>query len=213
MKTLKAKLLWMARQLGYVPMDGLHYNEWNTKYLYLYDLYRKIENVEGDIVECGVERGHTLVALSIFVQREKKGRKVYGFDSFEGFPEPLEVDSSPRNPQKGELSVTSLNMVTKLAQKAQVSIPTLVKGFFCDTIPHFKIDKIAFLHIDADMYEGYHDALKLSDKVSKGGIIAFDEYNRPNWPGAKKAVDDFIAKTGETLNKDKHSGKYYVIKS
>jgi len=56
----------------------------------------------------------------------------------------------------------------------------------------------------------------LYDKVKPGGVIAFDEYmdgiTHVNFPGAKMAIDEFFADRSFNLKRDKHYGKYYVMK-
>lgn len=211
MKKIKAIVMQSLYALGYTPTRGLNYKQWSNKYLYLYDLFKKIEHVDGNIVECGVAYGESLMALAIYAKREGRNRKVYGLDSFMGFPEPMEIDDSPRNPQAGEFKDAKMYRVQTLADKVGVEVE-LIKGFLSDTVHEVANQKIAFLHIDVDLYEGYRDALTLYPYVQKGGIIAFDEYGTTNWPGATKAVDDWLASVNEKLNYDEISGKYYIVK-
>ena len=64
--------------------------------------FKKIEQLEGDIVECGIGRSRSLVILSSLLINSSCKRTLYAFDSFEGFPEPTEEDLSKRNPKKGD---------------------------------------------------------------------------------------------------------------
>ena len=51
-------------------------------------------------------------------------------------------------------------------------------------------------------------------RVTSGGVILFDEYNDPPWPGCNKAVDEFLADKPETLQeieRDNHV-KYFIRK-
>jgi asparagine synthase (glutamine-hydrolysing) len=51
------------------------------------------------------------------------------------------------------------------------------------------------LHVDGDWYESVKVCLEsLYDKVSPGGVIQFDDY--AHWAGARKAVDEFLARRG-----------------
>jgi O-methyltransferase len=98
------------------------------------------------------------------------------------------------------------------ALKEQV---TLVKGFFSNTLPKCGIPSIVMLHIDADLYDAYKVVLEcLYPKVAIGGVIALDEYDDRSWPGATKAVDEFLNhKEGEfVMHKDSVTGKYYIVK-
>ena len=82
--------------------------------LYWDSFFKKIHSVDGDIVECGVGRGRSLItilSLNLFYSelRTEKPRSVYALDSFEGFPDPSPEDHSPRNPKKGEWSASPNN--------------------------------------------------------------------------------------------------------
>lgn len=74
-------------------------------------------------------------------------------------------------------------------------------GYFDKTLPLFKKDesrKIAFLHLDADLYSSTKIVLdSLKDQITKGTIIVFDEYfNYPGWEqGEFKAFQEFIKET------------------
>lgn len=189
-------------------------------FLYFANRYTQIATVEGDLVECGVGKGRTMLYLTFLSLKEEKGRKVWGFDSFEGFPEPAKEDDSPRNPKKGDWSDTSMELV--LGQLKRAGVPKeyvtsnvqLVKGFFPETFKQYDSSPIAILHVDVDLYQSYVDVLRFFyPMVSKNGLILFDEYDEPKWPGAKQAVDEFLKEQGQTLQFDASAHKYFVVKS
>ena len=204
---------------------------WMREFRYFLKLYYLYKGTTGDIVECGLGEGNTFAMLAYLIGSEtSQKRTLWGFDSFEGWPEPTPWDASPRNPQKGEWRINE-EMVQKRFEDSGIykEFPGLdiriTKGFFNQTLPHFPARQIAFLHIDADLYPGYRDALtNLFPKVAIGGIVAFDEYKRfPNrseygygtiekWPGCTKAVDEYFANRPEQLHYDEETGKYYVVK-
>lgn len=189
--------------------------------LYFHERYQTITGRAGDIVECGIGYSRTFQILACLLKRENNAkRKLYGFDSFEGFPEPTVEDTSPRNPKKGEWKVLSpaqlyrilglLRLDTFFVQ-SQIKI---VEGFFDDTLPQTDIKKIALLHLDVDLYQSYKTCLEqLFPKVVKGGVVLFDEYASPKWPGARKAIDEYFKNTPERLQKDAETGKYFLIKA
>lgn len=207
---LRYALLKILERFGYYYPKRLQYKHL-VRYFYFHDLYREIEDVPGDIVECGVAYGESLIVWATLAKQEEKGRKVYGFDSFEGFPEPSAHDTSERHAKKGEFGDARMNLVRSMLQKASVPMPTLVKGFVEDTAKTYD-GTIALLHIDVDLYEGYKAVLEhLFDKVAPGGIVAFDEYRDPHWPGATKAVDEFL-KGRYPVQKARYVNKYYIVK-
>lgn len=207
---------------------------WMRQFRYFLHLFNIYKEITGDIVECGVGEGNTFSMLAYLIGSESQTtRTLWGFDSFEGWPEPTQWDASPRNPQRGEWSVGEEVTLERL-KKSGIShqFPNLkiqiVKGFFNKTLPCFPDHPIAFLHIDADLYSGYHDALtNLFHKVAVGGVVAFDEYRfyskRPaydhgtieKWPGCTKAVDEYFTGRPEQITRysePKSYPKHYVIK-
>jgi len=183
-------------------------------------LFNKISDIDGDVVECGVGNARDLVMLACFIEQERKNRTLWGFDSFEGFPEPTQEDKSTRNPKKGEWKVMEQEMVSKILARAYIdenfihSGIKIVKGFFDESLPRSEVQNIAFLHLDVDLYESYKTCLKeLFPRVVRGGVILFDEYgDTVKFPGAKKAIDEYFKNTSYTILQEAIYGKYYVIK-
>lgn len=206
---------------------------WMRQFRYFAWLYDWIKTVPGDIVECGLGEGNTFAMLAYLLGSEvMRHRKLWGFDSFEGWPEPTQFDASPRNPKKGEWKVSE-EMVTRRLEESELyrafpDLPSRIeirKGFLKDTLPLFPDRRIAFLHIDVDLYEGYRDALQyLFPKVSPNGYVVLDEYRefpkRPEygngaiekWPGCSKAVDEYFQNRSEKPHLDIESGKYHIVK-
>ena len=93
----------------------------------------------------------------------------------------------------------------------------VTKGYFEDTLPSSKVEKIALLHLDVDLYGSYKTCLnELYHKVVPGGVILFDEYKQKDtqqvFPGAAKAIDEFFANKPETMEYDSRHEKYFTIK-
>src|SRR5262252_2227698 len=65
------------------------------RFLSMYEIFKLVLAVQGSIVECGVYRGFGLMTwakLSAILEPENTGRRIYGFDTFEGFPTVCEKD-------------------------------------------------------------------------------------------------------------------------
>jgi len=212
----------MLKIFGYElhPLYSLPlHNRLLKSFSYFNFIYPKIADIDGDIVECGVGKGRTLLYLCHLDLNEGKNRRIWGFDSFNGFPEPVDFDDSPRKPKKGDWSDTSIDLILGQLKRAGIDKNfvndkvKLVKGFFPTTFKYYNGQPIAILHVDVDLYQSYKDVLDyFYPFVVKGGLIMFDEYNEPKWPGATKAIDEFISKTGHTLQKYPQTKKYYIIK-
>ena len=193
------------------------------RFLYYQRLFHLARACEGDVVECGIGRGQTLVMWAALVHDEGDHRHLWGFDSFEGFPMPTLEDASPRNWRQGEWAVSTPTTIRDLFVRAGYSAEwfrayvTLIKGFFADSLQLYSGGPIALLHLDVDLYESYRECLtKLYDKVAPGGVIAFDEYMGTfeyiNAPGARRAIDEFFSERGVCIQRDAIFGKYYALK-
>ncbi len=206
---------------------------WMRQFRYFLEIYRKIKDVPGHVVECGLGEGNTFAMLAYLIGSEGHLplRELHGFDSFRGWPKPSPYDASPRNPTEGEWRVSE-EMVKIQLKESRIfdEFPNLIieiqKGFLSETLPHFPRWPIAFLHLDVDLYPGYCDGLEyLFPLVVPGGIVAFDEYKEfPNtaeygwgkiekFPGATKAIDDYFRDhPGQTIQYWPETKKYFLIK-
>lgn len=183
-------------------------------------LIEKTRDVSGDIAECGVFRGHSLVPMAIYVKQQRLGKMLYGFDSFEGFApsvvEDLELGgTNDEYKQPGVMNDTSYDLVAGKIRTFRLDHVTLVKGFFDATFPAFSSHAFSFVHLDCDAYAAYRECLEFFyPRLASGGIISFDEYNDPPWPGCNKAVDEFLADKPEKLEVIALNNyeKYYFVK-
>jgi hypothetical protein len=172
--------LQVVRSSRIEPIVGYHYTD-VQRFLYFNRLFNLIHTVEGDVVECGVWRGQSLLWWAIFVKEELRGRKLWGFDTFEGFPDPPAEDRSQRNVRRGQLSDTSLPYITRRLLRAGIDQPfltsqvTLIPGLFQDTLSKYRGSGIALLNLDVDLYDSYRTCLEqLYPKVVPGGVVIFD---------------------------------------
>ena len=185
-------------------------------------LFEKISNINGDVVECGIGFGTSFLCLAWISHVGKKERTVWGFDSFEGFPEPSIFDQSPRNLKKGQWAVSDVKGIYDLLKgrmepsyvKENVNI---VKGFFDKSLKEYKGESVVFLHLDVDLYASYKTTLEYFwPKMAKGGVVVFDEYKQSevliNFPGAKKAIDEFFGEMKKEIQWDRSADKYYIFK-
>lgn len=177
-----------------------------TRFLALYEIFKRILPVKGSIVECGVNRGYGLMAwakLSAVLEPVNLTRRIYGFDSFAGFPSVGEGDrTGPKweTAKAGGLHADSYDELLKLIDLydrdrflGHIAKVELIKGDATETIPRFVADHphlvISLLFMDFDLHEPTKVALRsFVPRMPKGAIIAFDELDNPLWPGETLAV-------------------------
>jgi len=139
----------------------------------------------GMVLEFGVGSGTSINHIA----NQMLGRRVYGFDSFEGLPE----DWRPGFP-RGTFRASAPEVLDNIE---------LIVGWFDQTLPDFVADKdaepVALLHVDCDLYSSTRTIFKfLGDRIQPGTIIVFDEYfNYPEWRGHEfRAFQEFVAARG-----------------
>ena len=179
-----------------------------TKMLTRYEIFKKVLHMKGSVVECGVFRGAGLMSWALFsdmMEPVNLMRRIYGFDTFQGFPDVSGKDKNQlRNPKVGDLTANvyeELQEIIKAYDKnrflGHVEKIRLIKGNASKTIPEFVKDNqhlvVSLLFLDFDLYEPTKVALEhFLPRMPKGAIIAFDELDNPIWPGETVALLDSI---------------------
>lgn len=180
-----------------------------TRFLAQYEIFKRILGVKGSIVECGVFRGGGLSAwmkLSAILEPVNLTRRIYGFDTFAGFPSVSETDGQGlgANVKQGNLYSNSYEELGELIRiydsdrfLGHVDKVHLIKGNAVKTIPDF-VEKnkhlvVSLLFLDFDLYEPTKVAIEhFYNRIPKGGVIAFDELDNPLWPGETAAMLECI---------------------
>lgn len=179
-----------------------------TKFLACYEIFKKVLGVKGSIVECGVYRGFTLMSWALFssiLEPANLTRRIYGFDTFGGFPDVSTKDKNKfRKASTGDLAADSYEELSQIISNydnnrflGHINKVELVKGPAEQTIPEFIKDNphllISLLFIDFDLYSPTKAALEhFVPRMPKGSVIVFDELDNPIWPGETLALLDSL---------------------
>jgi len=179
--------------------------------------YVERHEIPGAVLECGVWRGGSMLAVAHTLLRlGATDRDLYLFDTFAGMPPATERDVRLSGEHADELLTGEGpgpmawarpgNFVATLADVekgfAGVAYPKervhFVPGRVEDTVPDRAPDEIAILRLDTDWYESTkHELTHLYERLSPGGVLIIDDYG--TWQGSKEATDEFLDKTGEPL--------------
>ena len=193
---IKKNQVWNAENIFYLKSN----TERISKLIYQYEIYKKIVEIPGDIIECGVYKGASLIRFLTFrdILENYNSRKVWGFDIFGKFPK-KNLDKFDKAFvkyfEKEGGSGINLDELNQILKEKKFSNFELIKGPIEKTLPIFckknLSKKIALLHLDLDVYEPTKLSLNILYKnISKGGIILIDDYNQVI--GANKAIDEFL---------------------
>ena len=180
----------------YVPRQDI------THFLTKYELFKKILDVEGSIVELGVLLGGGLMSwahYSSIFEHVNYRRKIIGFDTFSKFPPGSKYDDL-KHLAKNKLYPSSLEDIQKAIDLYDLNrflpfLPKvqLVKGNIKKTVPKYLKENphtiVSLLYIDTDIFEPAKVAIEnFLPCMPKGSIIAFDELNDKEWMGETIAV-------------------------
>jgi len=174
------------------------------RFLALYEIFKLALPVKGSVVECGVFKGFGVMSwakLSAMLEPENLTRRIYGFDTFAGFPSISDRDANPvAAPHDGALFADSYEELQSLiAQYDQdrflghVNKVQLIKGNVVETVPAFLESNphliVSLLFLDLDLYEPTQVALRhFLPRMPRGAVLAFDELDNPMWPGETLAL-------------------------
>ena len=145
-------------------------------------------SIRGMALEFGVASGTTLDIIAAELGSRKDITVVAGFDVFSGLPETWRTGFP-----KGLFEQDTI---------PEVPGAQIVPGLFEDSLPGFlkgHHEKLAFLHLDADLYSSTVTVLDLvADRLAVGTVIVFDEYfNFPGWRNHEyRAWTEFVTRTG-----------------
>ena len=186
--------------------DFMKYHESSARFLYMKNFAKWIneQNLEGSVAECGVNTGDS----AKFINEYFPNRKLYLFDTFEGFAEQdIKAEQKLNNDEflngqfnkVGLFSGTEEDFVMKKMTYPENVI--IKKGYFPDSAEDIN-DKFCFVNLDMDLYQPMLAALHFFwDKVIEGGCIVLHDYFHPKLPGVAQAVADFEKERNIKLHK------------
>jgi O-methyltransferase len=166
--------------------------------------------IPGEIVECGVWLGGSMMAVARTLCRMRESsRDLYLFDTFEGMTDATEKDRNYRGKDAagllaraggksadiwavGPLAAVQRNMTSTGYPAERIHYKV---GRVEDTLPREAPGQIALLRLDTDWYESTrHELVHLYPRLAPGGVLIIDDYG--HWEGAKRAVDEYIQAQG-----------------
>ena len=175
--------------------------------------------IPGALVECGVWRGGSVLAMILTLQRlGVADRDIYLYDTFEGMTAPTKHDVSAFEADAmstwkkaeargerpwsslfaeqffGEIEIRQLLMATNYPSERI----HLVRGPVEHTLPRTLPKSVALLRLDTDWYEStLHELEHLYPQLAPGGVLIIDDYG--HWKGCRKAVHEYFNRPGNKL--------------
>lgn len=157
------------------------------------------KEVAGDVVEFGCFVGESSKYIRMMLDNKISNKQLYVYDSFEGLPELGDYEKNT-GWKPGTLKTTEEILIENFKNNGLLP-PIITKGWFRD-IPKSRIpEKISFGFLDGDFYESIYDSLEqVFDRLSTGSVLVFHDYERPDLPGVKAAVVEYLSKNRQQDN-------------
>ena len=189
---------------------GLYLTSKNfSRLLFFYEIYKKIVNMHGIIIEFGTRWGQTISILSslrgIF-EPFNRTRKIVGFDTFRGHAGMSEQDGSNQNCEDGAFTVPSdyenhlekiLTFQERLNPISHIKKFELIKGDVVQTLPVY-LEKhpetiVSLAIFDMDIYTPTKAAVEIIQPyLCKGSILVFDDLVDSVFPGETAALREVM---------------------
>ncbi len=181
--------------------------------------------IRGAIVECGVWRGGSMLAIAhTLIEMGVTDRDLYLFDTFESMPPPgtddVDVwgtpaasfyDAALAHPGYAYLPQEEIHDLLVATGYPDERLH-FVKGLVEETIPDAAPETIALCRLDTDWYESTaHEMAHLYPRIVPGGVLIVDDYG--HFMGAKRAVDEYLEKENLAvlLNRIDFTGRLIVV--
>ena len=199
-----------------------------SRLLFMNDLYKKIIDVHGIVVEFGVRWGRNLALFESFrgmYESFNHRRKIVGFDTFEGFPSVHAKDGKSDIASMGAYATTEkyedylakvLDYHEKESPLSHIKKYQLIKGNAVTEVRRYLKQNpetiIAFAYFDFDIYEPTKKCLEaIKGHLTKGSIIGFDELNSHDFPGETIALKEVFGLDAYKIIRSPHSVQSYIV--
>ena len=163
-------------------------------------------NLHGDYFEFGLYRGASFSAAQTLARRYGLASEMrfFGFDSFQGLPEPAGVDVSAEF-RKGDYACSRAKVTATLERRGvDWERIHLVEGWYEQSLTAklkstLVPGRVAIALVDCDLYESTVPVLRfLTNLLQEGSILLFDDWNcfdRSDQKGERRAFREFLAET------------------
>ena len=177
------------------------------------------KRVDGDFAECGCWKGHSTYIVASILSDRGFANEFHVFDSFEG-------GLSEKHPQdKNKLRDETTSDMTQQKQVfasskgevertlAEFPFVKLYEGWIPDRFDEVEARQFCFVHVDVDLYQPTLNCLEFFyPRLSSGGVVVVDDYGYSAFPGAKRAVDEFLQRNDHQMFYEVPVGGAFFIK-
>lgn len=165
------------------------------RYLFFYDLYKNVIELNGHIADVGTYKGASFIFMSKMVKlfEHYNTTQVHGFDWFQGMNPSERDDETQMGRYKSDyenlLNLIQLQDLQTISILHKMDIVTELDAFF-QQAPHLRFK---FVFIDCGIFEVMDKALEhFWPRLVTGGVLIMDHYNCEASPAESAVVDKYI---------------------
>ena len=178
-------MMYLGRERLADKYNYIDYVRIGTLELLAYEI--RSNNVLGSTAEVGVYRGDFAKYINLLFS----DRKLYLFDTFEGFPEIHAKLDAEKGFSSGEQDWSGTSVEAVILKMPYPNNVTIKKGIFPETAKGVN-DRFCFVSLDVDLYEPTKEGLKFFyPLLSPGGVIMVHDFNNFGYKGVREAVLEF----------------------
>ena len=203
---------------GFLPIYEKSKTQTMTSMANMYALHKAVQyiadaKIPGDIVECGVWKGGSMMIAALTLEyMGDVDRQLWLYDTYAGMAQPTDRDVDPygRSPQQrwqnaesGDINTWCMapldevksNLYSTAYPKQKMRF---VEGKVEETIPDSLPETIALLRLDTDFFDStHHELVHLFPKLSPNGVLIIDDYGW--WKGSRDATDQYFEANGVNI--------------
>ncbi len=190
-----------------------------VKFLLMSDVYKRIKNIPGQLIEFGTWWGHNLILLEnlrAIHEPFNKQRVIVGFDTFDGYTSLSAKDKechvwSEKSYNTGVDYVSYLRELIEVHEGSNVlghvkGRHRLVVGNVEQTAPQYFVEHpesiVAFAYFDMALYAPTKAALQaIKPHLVSGSVLLLDELTWPESPGEAIAFKEVFARDEVCIEK------------
>lgn len=162
--------------------------------------------LDGDFVECGVNRGFLSSAIMQALNWNSLERTFFLLDTFGGIDAAQTTEEErndgilDRNREHIEMGFYTLDVASVRANFAEWRNVRIIPGTVPDTLDQITSDRIAFASIDMNCAPPELAAMEfLWDRLVPGAVALFDDYAYRGYSTQKRSMDGFAAARGVSV--------------
>lgn len=161
-------------------------------------LFDSVAPLDGDIFEAGTCSGGSALFLTEEADRRGWQKRFWLLDTFAGYQK-IDPARDGKSVALNQCRGHSRAEVAALFSDSRQDV-RLVEGLIPGTLAEVDAAAVCFAHVDVNLYEPTYAATRfVLERLCRGGLVVFDDYNWPATFAARQAIDAACREFGKPV--------------